>query len=234
MLRLENISKVIGHRSILRKIDLHIQQGEWLGIIGKNGAGKTTLLKIIAQLSRSTGGRIFYREQPLENGNELKKEIGVVLEHSFLYDHLTVIENLELYGKLYAVDHLQERIMEVLELLGLEHPRKQMFCTLSKGMKQRVSIARAILHQPRILLLDEPFDGLDEEMLMRVKRLFTDLHKKRTTILMVSHVLEDIWELCGRAAVLHEGEIIHEYVTAWEPLDAYRRKYCRVTAGGAI
>ncbi|GIM44877.1 ABC transporter ATP-binding protein [Collibacillus ludicampi] len=232
MIRLENISKVIGHRSILRKVDLYIQQGEWLGIIGQNGAGKTTLLKIIAQLSRSTGGRILYREQPLDDGSVLKKEIGVVLEASFLYSHLTVIENLEFYGKLYDVDHLRERIMEVLELLGLEHARKQIFCTLSKGMKQRVSIARAILHQPRILLLDEPFDGLDEDTLMSVKRLFTDLHKKRTTILMVSHALEDIWELCGRVAVLHEGEIIHEYVTALEPLDAIRRKYCRVTAGG--
>jgi ABC-type multidrug transport system ATPase subunit len=227
MICLENITKVIDHRYVLNQLNLQFGRGEWLGIIGKNGAGKTTLLRILAQLSRSTRGRILYEGKPVEESGDFRRQIGVVLEHSFLYDHLTVLENLELYGRLYAIEPLRARVAEVISLLGLEPMRKRMFRSLSKGMKQKAAIARALLHRPKFLLLDEPFDGLDEESAVRVKQLLSALHERQTAILMVSHDLEEVWQLCERVAVLHEGRITQEYVTAKEPLDLYRARMTR-------
>ncbi|MBI3287296.1 MAG: ABC transporter ATP-binding protein, partial [Chloroflexi bacterium] len=156
------LSKYYGPRPALRGVDLRIERGEFMTLFGPNGAGKTTLLRILATLSRPSAGTAHIGGLDLRSqGPRFRREIGLVAHEPLLYGTLSVAENLHFFGRLYRVPELEARAREVMEQVGLAHRRHDAVRTLSRGMQQRLSIARALLHRPSLLLLDEPYAGLD-------------------------------------------------------------------------
>ncbi|GAB7388541.1 ABC transporter ATP-binding protein [Bacillaceae bacterium] len=224
MIRLHKVSVVLGERTVLRSIDLALKKDEGIALLGPNGAGKSTLLKVLATLIKPTSGKMFFPD-----GMDLQKwryAIGTVFPETFLYDALTAMENLNFYRKLYGVTNrdVMERVLERVGLLDVRHEPVRSF---SKGMKQRLSIARALIHQPSYMILDEPFDGLDWASQEVLKRLLSDLKAKGTGWVFVTHDPELAWAHCDRVVVLYQGRIVFEEVcenrTFAEFLNRYRR-----------
>jgi len=195
---------------VLRGINLEIEDGEFLTIFGANGAGKTTLVKIIATLLSPTYGSVTVdgfdtKASPID----VRKRIGVISHETYLYHELTARENLLFYGRMYGVGGLQERVSGVMELVGLEARANDRVGTFSRGMKQRLSIARAILHDPPILLLDEPYTGLDQRAAETFDRVLESAGASGKTRVMVSHDMEK-GLACDRAVIISRGEIAHQ------------------------
>lgn len=168
------------NRWILYKANLSIQAGDFIALTGKNGVGKTTILKLISSLEKPTYGSIIW-------GNP-NRVLGVQLGDSYLYNELTVSENLQLFANMYKLTNLQTRVMEMLELFQMIDMRDKLFKHLSKGYQKRVSIARAIIHKPDMLLLDEPFDGLDDVSAKLLQFQLKELNERGMTIIFVSHI----------------------------------------------
>lgn len=205
LLQLRNVTKELEGRTILKRISFSVESGEFVGITGKNGSGKTTLLKIMAGISRPTSGEVLIFGNPFTIGNRSK--LGVVLEPSLLYGELSAYENLIHYSKLYFVKDFIKRTHEVLEQVELTRFSHQIVKNFSKGMKQRLSIARALLHRPELLLLDEPFDGLDTHSSQQIKEMLRLFVANGNGILMVSHDFSSIEQLCTRKVELNAGKI---------------------------
>lgn len=205
------ITKKFGSFLALRGVDLKIRKGEFLTLFGPNGAGKTTLVKILSTLSKPTSGTLI-----IGNANEkqravdVRRRIGVISHHTFLYEDLTAEENLKFYGKMYGVANLEERVLEVIELVGLEHRAHDYVRTFSRGMQQRLSIARAIIHDPSMLLLDEPDTGLDQHAADMLREAMRTLVGKDRSIIMTTHNLERGLEMCDRAAILKQGRVVFD------------------------
>ena len=189
----------------LRGVDLTVPWGARLALLGPNGAGKSTLLRILATLSRPTGGTVriadhdAYAEQPA-----VRRLIGVVAHQTYLYDELSALENLRFYGALYDVPDLDRRAAALLDAVGLATKRNQRAGTFSRGQQQRLTIARALLHDPAIVFLDEPDTGLD----LAAASLLQDLFRDRTLV-MATHNLRQATRLCDRYAILNGGRFAH-------------------------
>ena len=189
----------------LRGVDLTVPWGARLALLGPNGAGKSTLLRILATLSRPTGGTVriaehdAYAEQPT-----VRRLIGVVAHQTYLYDELTALENLRFYGALYDVPELDRRVADLLDAVGLATKRNQRAGTFSRGQQQRLTIARALLHDPAIVFLDEPDTGLDLAAASLLESLFRD-----RTLVMATHNLRQAARLCDRCAILANGRFAH-------------------------
>jgi heme ABC exporter ATP-binding subunit CcmA len=206
MIRIEELSRRFNQLTALDKISLHIKPGESFALLGPNGAGKTTLVRILSTLLKPSTGRIYLNGiEALENPIEAKRQIGVVSHNPFLYDELTAIENLEFYASLYDCE---AKTNELLKLVNLEKRGKDPVGTYSRGMKQRLSIARAILHDPRILILDEPTSGLDLTSRKAFYNLVENLKSGGKTFLLTTHYLEEARELCQRGVVLNKGRVV--------------------------
>ena len=157
MIHVESLVKSFGHTCALRSIDLEVAEGEFLTVVGPNGAGKTTLLRILATLLNPTSGRVRINGLDLSPGDsEVRRQIGFVSHQPLIYGNLTVEENLRFYARIYDVQPLDQRVDMLLDLVGLDGRRHSLARTLSRGMQQRLSVARGIIHEPRILLFDEP------------------------------------------------------------------------------
>jgi heme exporter protein A len=209
------ISKAFGRYRVLRGVDLRIEQGEFLALLGPNGAGKTTFLRILATLSRPSEGRAWINGQPLDGDTRrVRQQIGLVSHQTFLYGDLTAEENLRFYGRLYRVPALEERIAELLQRVGLYERRHDPVRTFSRGMQQRLSIARAVLHDPPVLLLDEPDTGLDQQAARMLRELLSLMGAEQRTILMTTHQLERAREMSTRVAILAGGQIRWDSPTA--------------------
>ena len=156
---IRQLTKTYGRFRALHRVDLDVAPGSFLALFGPNGAGKSTLLGILAGLVRPSRGQVFLDGDEITKDRDetLGKRFGVLSYHTYLYDELTVLENLRYYGKLYGIGHREERIAELLHTVGMETRCGSAVRTLSRGMRQRVAVARALLHEPDILLLDEPF-----------------------------------------------------------------------------
>ena len=206
----KDLTKSFGSRLALRGIDLKLRRGCNLTIIGPNGAGKTTLLKVLATVMRPSSGDVVIDGIDLKNNaEEARARIGLVLHQSFLYGNLTAYENLEFYSRMYNVTGFRERIYQVATMVGMTSRLHDRVNTLSRGMQQRLSIARALLHRPTILLLDEPEAGLDQQA---VSMLWDMLKAEKGTraIILTSHNLERGLEVCDRLAILHQGKIVFQ------------------------
>ncbi|HNR67869.1 MAG TPA: heme ABC exporter ATP-binding protein CcmA [bacterium] len=205
---LTQICKRFGWLDALQGIDLQVKPGECIALLGQNGAGKTTLLKTIAALIAPTSGQVQIQGQnPRQARSAIKRQIGFAGHQTFLYGGLTAEENMRFYGRLYSLESLPERIEQVLQTVGLRHRRNDRVSTLSSGMQQRLSIARAILHAPPILLLDEPFAGLDLGFTEKLQELIAKLNANRTTILLSTHDLNLALDLCDRLVLLRNGQL---------------------------
>ncbi|MFZ3166372.1 MAG: ABC transporter ATP-binding protein [Candidatus Methanoperedens sp.] len=196
---------------VLRNIDLKIEKGEFLTIFGPNGAGKTTLIKIMATLVTPTSGKVLIEGLDIkENPIEIRKKIGVISHETYLYTELTAAENLRFFGKMYDTPRLEERIDELIKQVGLTYRKNDRVRTFSRGMKQRLSIARALIHDPPILFLDEPYTGLDQHAIATFDKILGGMNAMDKTRVLISHDIEHGISLCDRAIILTGGHIAHE------------------------
>jgi heme exporter protein A len=210
IIHVDGVTKRFGHVLALRDVSLQLRQGRCLGIFGPNGAGKTTLLKILSTLTRpSTGSVSIAGYDTVRQADKIRPLLGVLGHQSFLYGHLTAIENLQFYGRLFGVNKLPERVAEMLEAVGLEMHAQRLVRTYSRGMQQRLAIARVLLHYPPILLLDEPYTGLDQQAIQRVQELLQQSHVPDRTIILSTHDLQRGLELCDDIAIQCHGRIVY-------------------------
>lgn len=194
-------------------VDLEVKKGDVYGLIGPNGAGKTTLIRMLAVAENPTKGEIYLNGDRLlinDSNRHLKQYIGYLPDDFPLYDDLTVVDYLEYFARLYKLKQPQRRrrIEEILELVNLESKFNSLIATLSRGMKQRLSLARTIIHQPIILLLDEPVSGLDPIARMEFRETIKTLQQAGMTILISSHVLSDLAELCTSVGIMELGYLV--------------------------
>ena len=201
-----------GHIAV-NDLDLRIKSGEVYGLIGPNGAGKTTLIRMLAAAEEPTKGEIYLNGDRLlrDNSNSvLKKRLGYLPDDFPLYDDLTVWDYLDYFARLYNLKQpfRRRRLVEVLELVQLENKRKSIISNLSRGMKQRLSLARTIIHEPILLLLDEPVSGLDPLARQQFRQIIKILQEAGMTILISSHVLSDLAELCTSVGIMELGFLV--------------------------
>ena len=206
---LTGVSKSYRYRHVLRHISLQIPRGEFLVLLGHNGAGKTTLLRIVSTQISPTKGivRLFGRD-PKTEGSLARRRIGVVTHESFLYPELTVRENLQFYGQFYPV--AESRYREMLEMFEIQPYAEVRAGSLSFGLRRRADMARALLHDPDLLLLDEPFAGLDERTARLLGEHLAALKKTGITLAMTSHSPQRAGLICDRAITLEKGSILQD------------------------
>ena len=207
-IRTRKLSKVFGTRKAVDKVSIEVPQGAFLSIFGPNGAGKTTLLRMLSTLTRPTDGSaslmgIDLREDP----EAARGRIGLISHNAMLYPDLTAEQNLLLYAKLYGLADPEARVMELLEAVELKHRRRDVVRTFSRGMTQRLSIARALIHDPDVVFLDEPYSGLDPHAVDIFDQLIEKQREGRTFV-MVSHDLRKGFDMCTHALVLARGRVV--------------------------
>ena len=211
MIKVENLKKTYGAQVALNGISFDIADGEFYGLLGPNGAGKTTTISIISTILQQDSGAVTINHMDLgKNKVSCKKIIGVVPQEIALYDKLSAQENLEFWGSLYKVEKnlLEKRIAETLELLGLADRKNDKIKDYSGGMKRRINIASALLHEPKILFMDEPTVGVDPQSRNLIFEVVEKLHKKGMTIIYTTHYMEEAERFCDRIGIIDKGEII--------------------------
>jgi heme exporter protein A len=235
LLSAQGIEKRFGLAPVLRGVDLELFPGELLLLLGPNGAGKTTLTKVLALLSRPSKGKMLFegREVSERERLNLRRALGYLSHHSFLYAHLTAVENLRFFAGLYGVQGADARILELLERLGLSRAKDQLVGTFSRGMQQRLTLARVLVTDPPVVILDEPYAGLDPEGSRTFTALLQELKTAHRAILLVSHEIEDCLHVVDRVAVLHGGRITWNATASGISPGSLKQKYFEVTAGGA-
>ena len=211
MIKLTNLTKNYGKLKAVNDITLHVTQGEIFGFLGPNGAGKTTTIKMMAGLLQPTGGSI------LIGGYDIQKEplkakfiTGFIPDRPFLYEKLTATEFMNFVADLYEMKSAGTRIKELLELFGLPEWANELVENFSHGMKQRLVMAAALLHEPKVLVVDEPMVGLDPRGARLVKDIFKKIAAQGVTVFMSTHTLEIVEQMCTRVAIINKGEIIAE------------------------
>lgn len=211
MIELRDVTKIFGNTRAVEGLSLTIGRGEVFGLLGKNGAGKTTTIKMLTMQLKPTAGEIFFDGRPL-HGNEIfvKSLLGLVPQHLNFDQDLTVEENLELHARLHHLPKLERlaRIDELLQFVELEKVRKSSVRELSGGMKRRLLIVRALIHRPKILLLDEPTVALDPQVRRKIWELIINLKAQGITIILTTHYIEEAEFLCGRVAILNRGRLV--------------------------
>ncbi len=211
MICIENFSKKFGERTAVDNLSLKIAKGEIFGLLGPNGAGKTTTIRVLTMLTRPTTGRIVIDGcEASQQEQRIKSVIGVVPQHFNLDSDLTPWENLELHGRLHHMmpQIRNQRIEELLKFVELEDRAHEMVQKFSGGMKRRLMIARALLHQPKVLFLDEPTVGLDPQVRRRLWDLIRHLKNEGLTVLLTTHYIEEAENLCQRVAIMEKGNLI--------------------------
>ncbi|WP_158247173.1 heme ABC exporter ATP-binding protein CcmA [Geothermobacter hydrogeniphilus] len=209
-LQISGLRKAYGNLEALRGVDLELRRGEFLCLFGPNGAGKSTLLKIIATLLRPDSGRIRVLDNDLqENPEAYRARLGMVSHQPFVYQDLSLLENLEFYAALYGVKQPRKRALKLLQQVKLIQRCDMPAGDLSRGMQQRLSIARALVNDPELLLLDEPYTGLDEHAARIFGEQLRMLHDNRRTIIMVTHNLRRGMESATRLGILARGRLAY-------------------------
>mgnify|MGYP001820858753 FL=1 len=212
-IELRKLIKSFGHQAALRGVDLDVAPGEFLALFGPNGAGKTTLIRIVASLTRPTAGLVEVRGLDLgKAATSVRRHIGLISHNPLLYADLTPDENLRFFARMYDLTaggscSVSDRIDAVLGQVGLAARRRDPVRTFSRGMVQRLAIARAILHDPEIMLLDEPYTGLDLQAADMLRSVLQELAASNRTVILTTHNLEQGLEMCDRAAILHQGKL---------------------------
>jgi heme exporter protein A len=228
MIKVHKLIKRFGSKTVLRGLDFEVQQGEFVALLGPNGAGKTTFLRILASLSHPTLGTVQIAGYLLPaQSAAVRARLGVVTHLPLLYGDLTAAENLRFYGRLYGVIDMNPRINEVLEMVGLTARRNDLVRTFSRGMQQRLAIGRAIIHDPEVMLFDEPHTGLDQDACDMLDKLLIDVAGRGRTVVMTSHDLARVENLATRFDVLSRGVISattrREELGKYNLLDFYRQ-----------
>lgn len=229
----EGLTKVFGDRKAVNDVSIAIPEGSFVSIFGPNGAGKTTLLRMLSTLARPTSGRASLLGIDLkEHADKARARIGLISHNPMLYPDLTAEQNLMLYARLYGVVDPERRVMDLLSAVELKHRRYDAVGTFSRGMTQRLAIARALVHDPSVVFLDEPYSGLDPHAMDIFDDLIDSVRDGRTFV-MVSHDLRKGFEMCSHALVLAKGKVVE--FSAKEDLDwdAFEALY-RSTVGMGV
>jgi len=211
MLEIKEVSKYFGKKKVLNNISIDINKGDIFGLLGPNGAGKSTIINILSCITKHESGDIFFENQNVKvNLNEFRKKIGVVSQDVSLYQELTAYENLIFWGSLYDLPkaELEKRTNEILTLLNLYHRRSDKIKTFSGGMKRKINIACSILHNPPLLLMDEPTVGLDPQSRNEILQLIQELSAQKITIIYTTHYMEIAEKICNKIAIINEGTIL--------------------------
>lgn len=208
MIVVRKLVKRFGLKTVLRGLDFQVEPGEFVALLGPNGAGKTTFLRILASLSRPGMGDVRIAGYRLpQQAAAVRQRLGVVSHQPLLYGDLTAEENLRFYGRMYSVENLDHRIAEVLDLVGLAARGRDLVRTYSRGMQQRLAIGRSVLHDPDVMLLDEPHTGLDQDAAAMLDRVLSEVAAQGRTVVMTSHDLARASELASRFDVISRGVI---------------------------
>ncbi len=231
VIQTRGLSKAFGFLPVLRGVDVDIPRGQFVALLGANGSGKSTLLRIISGLTKPTQGQVTVGGWHIpDEAQHVRRQLGVVSHKSLVYPQLTAYENLRFAARLYALPAAEthERVLAALERVGLKRRAHQLARTFSRGMQQRLSIARALLHKPHILLLDEPHTGLDQPACATLNALLREMHADGHTLLMTTHQLEHVPLLAQRVLILARGVLAHDAAPESDPV-ALAQTYARVT-----
>ncbi|MFL7837671.1 MAG: heme ABC exporter ATP-binding protein CcmA [Candidatus Promineifilaceae bacterium] len=214
MIRINGLVKRYGINTALRGVDLHVREGEFVTLVGPNGAGKSTLIRIVATLLTPTEGQVSVGGWDFpKNADKVRRHIGLVSHQSLLYHDLSAAENLTFFARLYQLDDIPDRVGSALKKVGLFARQRDPVGSFSRGMVQRLTIARATLHEPEVLLLDEPYTGLDQDASSLLDNLLDQEVQKGRTIMMITHDLVHGLEHSQRVAILNNGRIVYEMDT---------------------
>ncbi|MDR4948544.1 heme ABC exporter ATP-binding protein CcmA [Neobacillus cucumis] len=212
MIEIKKLTKQADNKLILRGVDLSIKKGETVAILGPNGAGKSTLLKVLATLIKPTSGQVIVNDLELrKNQMAIKKLLGYLPHSSLLYDHYSPLENLVFFGNIYGVKDVEQKARKLVKDVGLSFFLNEPVKNFSRGMIQRIAIARAIIHDPEILLLDEPHTGLDQGAISILNNVILSMKEKGTTTLMVTHDFKQAAEICDRIIIVKNGKIADDF-----------------------
>ncbi|KAF2509315.1 ATP-binding cassette domain-containing protein [Flavobacterium zhairuonense] len=206
ILTIENLSKRYGRIQALKNVSFSIQKGHVYGILGPNGSGKSTTLGIVLNVVNETSGNYKWFDGKMQTHDALKK-VGAIIERPNFYPYMTAEENLKLVCKIKSINY--SKIEEKLNLVGLTERKDSKFSTFSLGMKQRLAIASALLNDPEILILDEPTNGLDPQGIHQIRDIIKEIASQGTTILLASHLLDEVEKVCSHVVVLRKGEILY-------------------------
>jgi len=225
-----NLTKQYKENTAVDNLNMNILKGDIYGLLGENGAGKTTIMRMILGLIKPTNGSVeLFGEKLTEDKKYVLARVGSIIEFPGFYGNLTAVENLNIHRKLMGIPD-ESRIREVLEIVGLTETANKRAKDFSLGMKQRLGIARALLHNPEFLVLDEPTNGLDPMGIMEIRNLILDLSKKRhITVLISSHILSEVQQLATRLGIMHKGKLLEEVDS--EDLKKKNRHYIDLKVG---
>jgi ABC-2 type transport system ATP-binding protein len=207
-LDIKNITKIYGVQKAIDNVNFKLQKGEILGFLGPNGAGKSTMMKIICGYLPATQGEVFINGKNIQNESlECKKMIGYLPEHNPLYLDMYVKEFLHFIAGVHGVKDVKNRVEEVINLVGLQVEQNKKIASLSKGYRQRVGLAHAIIHDPELLILDEPTTGLDPNQIVEIRNLIKDLGKNKM-VMLSTHIMQEVEAICDRAIIINKGQIV--------------------------
>ncbi|MBD0396666.1 ATP-binding cassette domain-containing protein [Bacillus velezensis] len=205
---LKDVSKTINHTPIVQSISFDVRKGEIFGLLGPNGSGKTTIFRMIVQLIKKTEGAISFRGRPDSDFEYFMRHIGVIIEGPDMYPNMTALQNLKYFTKLRSTSLRTDDLMNTLAKVGLEQAARKKVKHFSLGMKQRLGLAYSLLHNPGLLILDEPMNGLDPKGMKELRIILSDLAKQGVSILLSSHLLSEMEEICDRVAYIKKGRIL--------------------------
>ncbi len=229
IISISGLSKSFGKQKAIDNIELDIEKGDFVAIFGPNGAGKTTFLKILSTIIEPTKGKVVISDFDLKKKPiEIRKKLGNISHESYLYDDLTAKENLVFFGKMYGMksSEIEEHADELLEQVGLTARANDRVRPYSRGMKQRLSISRAMIHKPDIILMDEPYTGLDQKAAQTFEYVLESLDKDNVTKIMISHNIERAFHLCNRILVMDKGKIVYDRMKKdIENIDSFKESY---------
>ena len=207
---IEKVNKFYGTQQALSNVSFNIDKGEIIGFLGPNGAGKSTLMKIICCYFGQDSGVVKVCElDTLENPLSVKAKIGYLPEHNPLYTDMYIKEYLTFLGRIYGIENISKRVDEVITETGLNPEQHKKIDALSKGYRQRVGLAAALIHNPEILILDEPTTGLDPNQLVEIRNLIKEVGKDKT-VLLSTHIMQEVDKMCNRVVIINDGKIVDD------------------------
>ena len=210
-LQANNVTKIYGKQKALNNVSFEIKTGEVVGFLGPNGAGKSTMMKIMTGYIKQNSGEVTINRLNTNNNNnlkEIKNQIGYLPEHNPLYHDMYVIEYLNFIAKIYQINKksLKKKVDEIIEITGLNIEQNKKIGALSKGYKQRTGLAAALIHDPEVLILDEPTTGLDPNQIIEIRKLITEVGKEKT-VMLSTHIMQEVEAICNRVIIINKGEI---------------------------
>jgi ABC-2 type transport system ATP-binding protein len=207
-IEIRQITKLFGKQKALGEVSFSIKKGELVGFLGPNGAGKSTLMKIITGFLPSDEGEVLVNGKRVESKNlEIRKNIGYLPENNPLYTDLYVKEFLEITAGFYRLKNSKQRVVDMVELTGLGDEQHKKIRALSKGYRQRVGLAQALIHDPSVLILDEPTTGLDPNQLEEIRHLIREISREKT-VMLSSHIMQEVEAVCNRVIIINKGKIV--------------------------